>query len=439
MLHTIPTCGRTNKSGRRSTLSVLGSLIPAGLSGCLLVGAGAAALAQSYPAQTGFQTGGETQVLQPVSVPITMAARSPDALALTVPPAVFREAVAVPIQSIPASVPVQVAQVEEPVTADTPIQAPEGAPPVEDDTDVLQAALSADAQGGILTRQGQFVIDQSVEYSRSSTERLVFRGVEIVPALLVGVIDASNVTQDAVAYTAGLRYGVTDNFELSLSIPYIYRNETSTILIVRQGETEITRTVEGQGLGDIQVGARYQLPRPSDAWPYLIAGLTVKSNTGTGPYDVDRDADGVAREPSLGSGFWGIRAGISAIMPVQPAVLYANLSYLHNIARNINKTIGGVRVGRVDPGDAISFGVGMGFSVTPDFSYSLGYNHDYIFPTSTQLGNTTQRSSDAHVGSLQFGLSYAVTDNIRPEMNFHFGVTEEAPDVRVMFSLPIRF
>ena len=320
-----------------------------------------------------------------------------------------------------------------------PIQAPEGAPPEADDRDLIETAVAPEV-GGVLTPQGRFVLEPIVEFTQSSDDRLVFRGVEIVPALLVGVIEASELSQETTSFTMAARYGLTDRLEVEARVPYRWRSERSTILLVRDQEIERTQTLRSDGLGDIEVGLRYELPRPGANWPYMIAGLSAKTPTGVGPFDVERDADGVARELPLGSGFWGVRGTLTAIYPVQPAVLYGSIGYLHSFARDVDESFGDdVTVGRVDPGDTISASVGMGFSVTPDFSYSLGYTHDYILGTEREINGVTQSDDAFHVGALQFGLSYDVTDTVRTNLNFEFGVTNDAPDLRVAFRVPIQF
>ncbi|WP_447412426.1 hypothetical protein, partial [Clostridium perfringens] len=86
-----------------------------------------------------------------------------------------------------------------------------------------------------------------------------------------------------------------------------------------------------------------------------------------------------------------------------PVVIYAGVSYLYQIPRNINRTVGGTLIGRVTPGGTASANVGFGFSINPRFSFSLGYSHSYIFPTSTELNGSRQRSTSSTVGALDFG------------------------------------
>lgn len=311
--------------------------------------------------------------------------------------------------------------------------------PVPESTE-RQAQLAAIPEGmTVLSRQGQFSFDASAEYSRSSANRLVFRGIEIVPGVQIGVIEANEADRDTLGASLTGRYGITNRLEVDARIPYIKRDDTITT--VQQRDEAVTRTIhlKGDGLGDIEAGARYQLNGGQEGRPIFIAGLRVKSDTGEGPFDIPRDEFGVAERLATGSGFWGIEPSISMLMPSDPAVIFANLSYFVHMARDINQREGDILVGEVDPGDSIGGSIGFGFAMNPRFSYSLGYKHNWIRPTETELNNTVEKSDDLQVGSLLFGLSYRINDRFTLNGNFDFGVTEDAPDMRFILRVPIAF
>ena len=58
---------------------------------------------------------------------------------------------------------------------------------------------------GVLTPPGRFVFDPTVEYVRASTNRLTFRGVEIVPGINLGLIEAGDADRDSVVGTLAAR------------------------------------------------------------------------------------------------------------------------------------------------------------------------------------------------------------------------------------------
>jgi hypothetical protein len=323
----------------------------------------------------------------------------------------------------------------EPVSGNPP-QRPVGeAPPPERKVEVM----ALPERVGVLTPKGKFVMTPSVEYVRSSSNRLVFRGVEIVPGIQLGVIEANDADRDSVVGAVGLRYGLTRRFEIEGRIPYVYRHDRVTT--VAQRDETISRTIEldGQGAGDIEISARYQINEVNPGKPIFVANARYKPATGLGPYDVGYDEFGVAEELSTGSGFNAVEGGVTMLYPTDPAVIFASLSYLHNMPKDIDKMIGDVLIGRVEPGDSIGASLGFGLSLNPRFSVSFGYSHNYIFPTKTEIGTTWQESNSLQVGSILMGWSFRLTEKLTLSNNFQFGVTSDAPGMQAVFSLPVRF
>ncbi|MEL6873984.1 MAG: transporter [Pseudomonadota bacterium] len=306
-------------------------------------------------------------------------------------------------------------------------------------TNIEQKVEAVPEGQGVLTPQGQFVLDPSIEYTRSSTNRLVFRGIELIPGIQIGAIEASDADRDTVIGTFAMRYGLTRRLEIEGRIPLLYRKDR--IQVVQQREDQIVREIglNATDIGDAEFSLRYQLNSPKAQNPIWVAGLRVKTDTGVSPYEVPFDEFGVATGLATGSGFWGIQPSMSFLLPSDPVVIYGGLGYLWNIERDIDRIVGDVLVGNVDPGDAINASVGFGFALNPRFSFSLGYRHNYIFSTRTELGDTVQNSNDIQVGSFNFGMSYRLSQRQSLNLGFQFGVTEDAPDVGITMRIPFRF
>lgn len=306
--------------------------------------------------------------------------------------------------------------------------------------DTRRAAVRAIPQEQtVLTPKGVLVIDPQIEYINNTTNRLVFRGFELVPGIQIGLIEASDAERDIIVGSGTLRYGLTERLEAEVRVPYTYRHDR--LEVAQQRDQSIVRAIEldGHGLGDVEFGVRYQINRLRPLRPVFIGSLRVKSNTGKSPFKVDYDEFGVATELATGSGFWGIQPGLSFLMPSDPTVIYGGVSYLYHMPRDINRTVGGAFIGRVDPGDAISGNVGFGFALNPQFSFSLGYKHTYVFPTETEIGDTTQRSTRLQIGQFNFGMSVRVAQELVANFGLNVGVTESAPDVNVSLRVPFDF
>lgn len=302
----------------------------------------------------------------------------------------------------------------------------------------LQARAVAVPEGqGVLTPKGVIQIEPSLQYINSSSDRLVFRGVELVPGLQLGVIEASKAARDTVVGTGTVRLGLTNRLEAEVRVPAIYRHDK--IQVVQQRDQSIVRTVNYSeaDIGDVEFALRYQVNRPKNPLhPIYIASLRVKSDTGKGPFDIGYDEFGIATGLTTGSGFWAVQPAVNFLLPSDPVVIYGGASYLHNIGRNVNKIVGGATIGHVQPGDAISGNLGFGFALNPRFSFSLGYRHSYIFPTKTEVNNSVQKSDKLQVGSLLFGMSYRATERQTLNFGFEFGVTPDAPNVGITLRIP---
>ncbi|HEY4031154.1 MAG TPA: transporter [Caulobacteraceae bacterium] len=312
------------------------------------------------------------------------------------------------------------------------------APPPAEPSQNLNAALPAE-NTGVLTRPGHFTLEPSFTYSLSSSDRLVFRGVEIVTGIQIGEIEADQAQRNTGMATLTARVGLTDRAELEVRAPYVYRRDVVTTLAQRDQAITTTSDLNAADVGDIEFTGRYQLTSAGGKWPVIIANMRAKSDTGSNPYTVPRDQFGVAAGLATGSGFWAVEPSLSVLFVSDPAVLFGNISYLHNFSKNINQSIGGVLVGRVIPGDSPGITGGFGFSLNPNFSFSLAYRHNYIFGTSTQLGDTVQRSTSLQVGTLLFGMSYAVNPHYTLNAQIEMGVTRDAPDVTLTMRTPISF
>jgi hypothetical protein len=292
---------------------------------------------------------------------------------------------------------------------------------------------------GVLTHVGHLVIEPSFDYSTTSNNRLVFRGVELIPGIQFGVIEANDVARNFAVGTLTARYGLAKNLEFEARVPFLLRWDRYDF--VQQRDNQIVRTLnfDEQHLGDIEFAVRYQINRPVGEKPIFIASVRVKTDTGKSPYEIPYDQFGIATGLATGSGFWAVQPGMNVLLPSDPAVIYGGVSYLWHLPKNINRQVGDVFVGRVDPGDAILANIGFGFALNQRFSFSLGYRHTVILPTDTEVGSTHQRSTTLQVGALTLGMAYRVTERQTLNLGIDMGVTADAPDVDISLRIPFNF
>lgn len=309
-------------------------------------------------------------------------------------------------------------------------------------------------QGSVVTRKGRASAEFGLEYARADRNRAVFRGVELIESILVGVFDINESRQDVLTASASLRYGVTDRLEIGAKIPFVYRSDKSIVAPIAGSvgnapAATIDSSADGQGIGDIELSARYQLNDGGKGMPFLIANLQGILPTGRSPFKVRRDANGAAQQAATGAGFYGISPSVTAILPTDPAVLFGTLGYTFNLADTVDTRIPPVQIDKVDPGDSLSFSGGIGIALNGRTSMNLGYAHNWALGTKTWTRALDQtsglppgpriatKSRDLQIGRFLFGISHRLSNRASLNWSVEVGATDDASDMRTMFRLPI--
>ena len=292
-------------------------------------------------------------------------------------------------------------------------------------------------QPGVLTPKGQFVFEPSLQYSYYSTNQVSIVGYSMIPALVIGEINVSNVNSSILIGTATGRYGVTNRLEVEADVPYVVRSDsTLTRPLTGTGNNELFGA-NGHSLGDIQFAARYQLNDGGEEKPYYIGTLRVKTATGIGPFDVNIDpTTNLETTTPTGSGFYTIEPGMTIIYPSDPAVFFGSLNYMWNVKRNIDRTLGGVYYGTVDPGDAVEFNFGMGFALNEKSAFSLGYDH-IVVGRDMVNGAVAPLSQVTQLATLLVGYSYRISDKTTINLSLGAGLTQATPGVQLTLRVPM--
>ena len=304
--------------------------------------------------------------------------------------------------------------------------------------------------GGVLTPKGRFTLEPSMGMTYSSVNRIAIEGFTILPALLVGIIDVVEADRDT--YTARLtgRYGITNRLEAELSVPWIYRDDATRSREFLTGAVEDSVfKAQGQGLGDIELGLRYQFRRRKPTSPFLVGNLRIKSDTGSDPFEIAAMST-LAGQPQFsndlptGSGFWSVNPSLTFIYPTDPVVFFGSVGYLWTIEDDKGTTIdeeGNIRgFGRVDPGDAFRASFGLGLGLNERSSLSISYALDQFTRTRIETAATPSiAGSDVTIGKLLIGYSLRMTDGPPLNLAIGIGTTDDAPDTDLTFRIPFNF
>jgi hypothetical protein len=316
-----------------------------------------------------------------------------------------------------------------------PPQQPVGRPPEQQPPRPEVQAIPQ--LGGVLTPKGTLVLEPSIQYSHSQVNRFTFVGVEILDTFLIGLIEAQDADRDLYQAAITARYGITDRLEVEVKVPYVYRDDRISFVIPQiDPDAQLTQDVEGDGIGDIEFGLHYQINSGLDDWPIFIGNLRYKSTTGKGPFDVDRGANGLETELPTGSGFHAIEPSVTILYPNDPVVFFGNFGYLFHLPDDVDKTFNDQTIGEVDPGDVFRMSFGMAYSINERSSFTLGYKHDFIGETTTEVNGIEVSSSSLSVGALLLGYSFQINDYSSANLNLELGVTDDAPDVLMTLRVP---
>jgi hypothetical protein len=305
-------------------------------------------------------------------------------------------------------------------------------------------------QPGILTPKDKFVIEPSLQYSYSSSNRVALVGYTIIPAILIGAIDIREVRRSTFTGALTGRYGLSNRFEVEAKVPYVYRSDTGVGREFLQGAS-INSTIfdsKGHGVGDIEVTGRYQFNDGGLDKPYYVGSLRFKSRTGKDPFQVQTSNsilgftdEGIQTELPTGSGFYGLQPAVTMLYPSDPAVFFGTVNYLYTFARNnvTRNTDTGVEVlGKVAPGGIFGFNFGMGLGLNEKSSFSIGYDHSSVGRTKVQ-GSPAADSIRVQLGTLILGYSYRLSEKRSLNVSLGAGLTRDTPDVTLTVRLPTTF
>ncbi len=316
-------------------------------------------------------------------------------------------------------------------------QAPESAsrpPPI---------APLEDAQSA-LTPRGKWVLEPSFEFAAASNDRVALVGFTFPPALTIGLIDVRRVNREFYLAALAARYGLTPRMEVEVKVPWVYRSESTTARPLATPSTaDSVFSNDGSGIGDVELGLRYQLNVGSATKPFYVASLRLKTTTGKGPFEVETfnplAGATLPRELPTGTGFYALQPGITALLPSDPAVFFGTLSYTWNIKDDVDELdASGNRIGTYDPGDAFNFNFGVGLALNERASFSVGYDHAVVFKDRVN-GENLPLAQRFHIGRILLGYSYQLTRRAHFNLTLGAGVTDDAPDVTLTARLPITF
>ena len=282
-------------------------------------------------------------------------------------------------------------------------------------TESLERTLQQ--RGSILLPKGTLQVEPSFTYAHFSSNRINIQGFSILPVLVVGDISVDEVNRDVFIQTTSLKYGLMDNFQTELKIPF--RAEYD--LITNSATSESDRSAAG--LGDIEFGISRQIGWEHGIMPDLIASFGVKTPSGKDPYN---------RDIALGTGHWAIRGALIAAKASDPAVIFSSLNYTYNFERTDIDNFGDIK-----PGDSVGYSVGTAIAL----SYQVAINFSFDQSISFRMQRNGRDVTDSFLNTMNFktGLTWAMDENKSLDFGVSMGLTKDSPDATVELRVPITF
>jgi opacity protein-like surface antigen len=307
---------------------------------------------------------------------------------------------------------------------------------------------------GVLTPRGKLVVEPSIQYGYSSSNRVALVGYTVIPALLIGLLDVREVKRNTTTAALTLRYGVGNRVEVEAKAPYVYRTDSTVSREIFTGTAaERAFDTSGKALGDVEAAARVQLNVGGPDSAYFIGGLRYKSRTGRDPFQVVTDCQtrcvgqnvtgtGLPLSLPTGSGFRSLQPSLTWLLPSDPAVFFGSVSYTRNFQRrDVYRTVlAGQRepLGDIKAGDVVGFNLGMGLALNDKASLSFGYDHSSVDRT-RQNGQVIPGSVRLQLGTLLVGASYRLDAHRTVNVSVGAGLTRDTPDVTLTVRMPFGF
>jgi hypothetical protein len=175
------------------------------------------------------------------------------------------------------------------------------------------------------------------------------------------------------------------------------------------------------GVGDVSAQIWKQIMVQDGTLPSLVGSLRYTAPTGE---------DFSEASVPLGSGFHRLSSQLSAVKSIAPIAYWGNASYTHNFTRSFD----GVEI---DRSGTFGFEAGATLAVTPEISLTTSV--DFAFEGKARRDGAKVPGSGFTVGTVELGTGILLSKDVFLIVSGAFGVTDDAPDVTLGVSLPVRF
>jgi hypothetical protein len=345
------------------------------------------------------------------------------------------------VEKIPA-----VSLSQPPVTGQVKFAAEHLQPPASDpQSSTVRTPPTSQSRQAIYQEQhslfkDRFSFETGLTYSHYDRKQLTLNGFLALDAIFLGNIKVDDIKADVLTLDLTGRYNASDRLQFDLNVPVLYRSSTFQSGDQNSSDIREMSVTMHPRVGDVNAGVFYQLLKETQQRPDLVWSGRIKAPTGSSPYGIpmvtvinSNNNLTVPLELPSGNGVWTLSTGLSAVKTLDPAIVFANVSYFHNLDKKVGNLDGAAipDPGSVRLGDAVQFGVGTAFALNDRMSLSLSYLQRIAKKSGIKIngGNWTDVvGSDANAATLNIGATYAISDKKSIVVNVGAGLTPDAPN-----------
>ena len=259
----------------------------------------------------------------------------------------------------------------------------------------------------VLYRPGELEVELGLSYAQGTTVNTF------------GFAPASNslgttpkLTTRSVNANFTMRYGIVDDLEFALSVPYGYFEQNNDNQPFNINTPPVSHS-NAVGVGDVSGSLSYNALSESGNIPTVTLSLSGQAPTGN-------------YNRGLGAGYWSMKGGVSLVKTIDPVVFFGSFGYAAAFEER-----------GVDLSDTISYSVGAGYSMNDRVSFSSSLSGSLTGRIERNGTKIPGSSMDSH--SLQFSTTIQLDKRLSVEPFVGFGLTKDASDFVVGLRFPYRF
>lgn len=265
---------------------------------------------------------------------------------------------------------------------------------------------------------GKTRVDLQYTLAETSGTQLNVDGFSLLPVFVVGNIQSQDIVRKSETLAVSASVALPGDSQLSVNIPL--RKETEQLTNVGQAVTQTRKNSEG--VGDIRLTYSQQLFKEKTNIPSAIGSVTWKAPTGKDAYEDPQSLE-------LGSGFHGIRAGVTVLKQDDPAIIYSGIGHTWNLEDDKGAS------GKIKPGNSVDLSLGLAYALTDKINVNFGL--DQVWTGKSKINDVEVINTDTHTASLSVGSKVKLSQKKALDVSAKIGLTNDTPDFQIQFGMPL--